>query len=101
MRILPLSMALASSPLFATPSLAQAVQAGNSGWGNMMGGGAMMLIFGAAVLFLLFVFARSVSALHHGLHHAPRTAIEILKERFARGEIDRTEFEERRRVLLG
>ena len=28
-----------------------------------------------------------------------KTAIEILQERFARGEIDKEEFEERRRVL--
>jgi putative membrane protein len=32
---------------------------------------------------------------------APLTALEILKERFARGEIDKAEYEERRRILIG
>jgi putative membrane protein len=34
-------------------------------------------------------------------HHMPmgRTSLDILKDRFARGEIDKIEFEERRRVL--
>ncbi len=34
---------------------------------------------------------------HHG--QAGRSPLDILKERFARGDIDKTEYEERRRVL--
>jgi len=34
-------------------------------------------------------------------YEAPLVAVEILKERFARGEIDKAEFEERRQVLTG
>jgi putative membrane protein len=94
--------ALTILPLAATPRFAQAAEDGagfmypHMGWG----GGIMMVFFWAAIIFLLFVLARSVNAMHQGFHHPPRTAIEILKERFARGEIDREEFEERRKILL-
>ncbi len=36
---------------------------------------------------------------HHFAPPPPRTPLDILKERFAQGEIDKEEYEERRRVL--
>jgi uncharacterized membrane protein len=38
---------------------------------------------------------------HETKHGVTSPAVEILKERFARGEIDKAEFEERRQVLVG
>jgi putative membrane protein len=57
-----------------------------------------------AVIAGIAVIARWFSGPGHGPqapHHAPpgRAPLDILKERFARGEIDKDEFEERRRVL--
>jgi len=35
----------------------------------------------------------------HGAKHKPQDALEVLRSRFARGEISREEYEERRKVL--
>jgi putative membrane protein len=68
------------------------------GWAGMMFGPIFMIVAIAAAVWLVLLFARSVG----GPWHAPppaRTPLDILKERFARGEIDKQEYDDRRRVL--
>ena len=76
---------------------------------RMMGGGwfmgpIMMIVFLAVAVIVVMLIVRWMSGSNHGhtqIHAAPptRTAVDILKDRFARGEIDKEEFEERRRIL--
>ena len=56
----------------------------------MLFGPAMMMLFIAACFSIGYLVVRAVR---------PSRPIDILCERFARGEIDQREFEERRRVL--
>ncbi len=69
------------------------------GWGMMIFGPLMMIAFVAAVVAIVVLLVRRLgpSAAPHG--PAARTPLDILEERFARGEIDAEEFEARRRVL--
>ncbi|HYL25873.1 MAG TPA: SHOCT domain-containing protein [Burkholderiales bacterium] len=62
----------------------------------MFFGPIMMLVFLAVCVAVVYLVM-------HGASRNPRAeqALGILKERFARGEIDQAEFEQRRRVLLG
>jgi len=73
----------------------------NSGpW--MFLGPLMMIVFIAAIVVVAVLAVRWLGGPGHGtVQHPPvgRTPLDILKERFARGEIDKEEFEERRRVL--
>jgi len=62
----------------------------------MFFGPIMMLIFFAACLAVLYLLVRGSARVPQG-----ERALGILKERFARGEIDQAEFEQRRSVLLG
>ncbi len=59
-------------------------------WWSDWFGPAMMLLFVAACVSVGYLVLRAVR---------PSRPIDILRERFARGEIDQREFEERRRVL--
>ena len=74
------------------------------GWYGMILGPLFMILVLVVVIAGIGLFGRWFGAPWYGVqppHHAPRaqTPLDILKERFARGEIDKDEFEERRRVL--
>jgi putative membrane protein len=72
------------------------------GWGHIIFGGAMMILFWGGIITLIVLLVRwlggtSQSSADYRPHG--KAPIEILKERFAKGEIDREEFEERKKLL--
>lgn len=112
------NFAIAIGLVFASHSAAWAQipsDAEHYAWGSHMmwwGGGWHAMIFGPLLMILfLAVLIAAIALLVRWLggpwsetapsHHArpTRTPLDILKERFARGEIGKDEFEERRRVL--
>jgi putative membrane protein len=68
------------------------------GW--MLLGPLMMITFIALIVAVVVLMLRWFSNRGAGAPTPPQgKALEILKERFARGEIDKEEYEERRRIL--
>lgn len=52
-------------------------------------------------IMLLFCFGMMAMMTRGGMHrHRGSGALDVLNDRYARGEIDKLEYEERRRVLL-
>ena len=73
---------------------------------HMMGSGMgwMMFVFWGLVLWILILVIRWVVNLSGDKNNSSQTqksAMEILKERFAKGEINITEFESKREVIKG
>ncbi|MFA5802453.1 MAG: SHOCT domain-containing protein [Thermoleophilia bacterium] len=91
----------------------------NDGWmtgGNggdvSIFGGILMMVFWVAiivgiVLLVVWLVRQTAGGQMHGGHgggtyHAPEeSALDIVKARYARGEIDKTEFEEKKKDLTG
>lgn len=61
----------------------------------------MMVFFWGGLVLLVVLAARWLGGSSSGRasRHDGRNALDILEERFARGEIDKKEFEERKRTL--
>jgi putative membrane protein len=62
-----------------------------------------MIVLIAAAIALVVLLVRWLSGTRRSSDGAKsgKTPVDILRERFARGEIDKEEFEERRRILGG
>ncbi len=75
------------------------------GWGWGMGFGMIsMVLFWVLVILGIVILVKWIAAgSSSGSTGAPRekTALDILKERYARGEIDREEFEQKKKDLAG
>ena len=72
------------------------------GWYGMFLGPLIMIVFIVIVVLVVTLVIRWLGGSVHDTGRRSlyeRDAIDILKERFARGEIDKEEYEERRRVL--
>ncbi len=63
-----------------------------------------MILFWVLIVILIVFAVRGVSRTRTergAPTRAADSALQILQERFARGEIDKTEYEERRKILAG
>lgn len=77
------------------------------GYGFMGGfGSVFMLVFWGLVIWGLVVLARASFGNGHACGHGhggnirEKSPLDILKERYAKGEIDKSEFEEKKKDLL-
>ena len=72
------------------------------GWGHMLFGSMMMILFWGGIIFVIVLATRWLGgrSSQDAAPTAPRgSALDIVEQRFARGDIDKEEFEDRKRLL--
>ena len=74
---------------------------GTPHWGGHWFGGIVMMLFWVLVVAGIVALARGLYTRGSGPDSARESPLEILKRRYAKGEIDKAEFEEKRKDLLG
>ena len=93
-----------AAALSAAPAFAQSTYTRDEYYGHMWGSGygilgaGMMIVFWGAIIFLVVVAVRWLSD-GNSSKSSKSSALDILKERLARGEIDPEEYEARRKAL--
>ena len=104
----PISAHLISVPataLMTVPAVAQTYgdhpHMGAWGWGGMIFGPIMMIVFIAVIVGAVVLVIRWTGLGGSAVAGDADKARHILDERFARGEIDKDDYEERKRVLSG
>ena len=72
--------------------------AAGMGWG-MGFGGLWMILFWGLIIFGIVAIIKWLGNSGNGTLPKQKTALDILKERYARGEIDEQEYQQKRREL--
>jgi len=66
-----------------------------NGWGGWFGGGIMMILFwGAIIYFIIWLISNNKTNVMDS-----KKSLHTLEERYAKGEIDKKEFEEKKKDL--
>ena len=70
----------------------------DSGWGMGFGGGIFMILFWILLIIgVIFLIRLVIGATKEG--RRPESALEILKKRYAQGEISKEEFDEKKKDI--
>lgn len=71
------------------------------GWGHSLFGSLMMLLFFGGLVFVIVLIVRQLGerSTNEPTPDSGRAALDILNDRFARGEIEKDEYLERKRIL--
>lgn len=69
------------------------------GWGHMIFGLLMMILFWGGIILAIIYVIRSTRSGAGSRQPPEKSPLDILNERFARGEIDKEEFEEKKKLI--